>query len=169
MKTKKYFMNRFAIHYFPKLLLFFFLCSAYSSAQNSVNTSGGDFTSNDGSIAFSIGQVDFSNYTNASGEINLGVQQPFEILLVSVHENALNWQVDIFPNPTADKVFVRLEDHHLGVIAYELFDVSGKLLLAGNMEDLFHSIELDHFSPATYLLKLSNNETTLKTFRLVKQ
>jgi hypothetical protein len=151
-----------------KLTTCLFLLSANVIAQSSVNTSGGDASSADGSMSFTIGQVDFSNYANSSGEINLGVQQPFEILLVSVHENALNWHVDVYPNPTVDKVFVRMEDHSFGNIKYELYDATGRLLLSGTVEETIQAIEMERFSPATYLLKLSSNHATLKTFRLIK-
>lgn len=152
-----------------KLTICLLLFSGNFVAQNSINSAGGDASSIDGSISYTIGQVDFSNYSNASGEINLGVQQPFEILLLSTHEYAQKWNVDVFPNPTADKVFVRMEEHTFGKIKYELFDASGRLLLSGGVEETVQVIQMDNFSPATYLLKLSSDQSVLKTFRLVKQ
>lgn len=152
-----------------KLMLAMLLFTFFTNAQTSVNSAGGDASSSDGSIAYSIGQVDFSNYSSASGEINLGVQQPFEILLLSVHEAALNWEVTVFPNPTANQVYVQYEEFQSDALTYELLDVSGKLLLSGELKNGMHTIDMQHLSSSTYLLKLSDNQSILKTFRLVKQ
>lgn len=67
-------------------------------AQQSAHSSGGDGTSTKGSVAFSIGQVVFSNYTAAAGTEGQGVQQRYELVQVkSVIEPSLvqtNWSKD---------------------------------------------------------------------------
>jgi gliding motility-associated-like protein len=66
-------------------------------AQQSAHSSGGDGITTKGSVAFSIGQVVFSNYTAAKGTEGQGVQQRYELVQVkSATEYPLvqtNWSV----------------------------------------------------------------------------
>ncbi|MEQ9147218.1 MAG: hypothetical protein RLP13_03000 [Cytophagales bacterium] len=54
--------------------------SGYISAQESVSSSGNTISGSNGSISYSLGQTIYISYSGTSGEINEGVQQPFEFL-----------------------------------------------------------------------------------------
>ena len=83
----------------PLKALFFSLIFSplFVHAQQSAHSSGGDGTTTKGSVAFSIGQVVFSNYTAATGTEGQGVQQRYELVQVkSATEYPLvqtNWSV----------------------------------------------------------------------------
>ncbi|NLF43456.1 MAG: T9SS C-terminal target domain-containing protein, partial [Bacteroidales bacterium] len=49
------------------------------SAQNSINTSGGNASSTDGNMSYSVGQVFYNTSQGTNGSIIEGVQQPYEI------------------------------------------------------------------------------------------
>ena len=63
------------------LLVLFFTYSA--QAQESAHSAGGDVSSSIGSVAFSIGQVVYSSYSLGVGTESQGVQQRYDLGVVS--------------------------------------------------------------------------------------
>ena len=57
-------------------------------AQESVNATGGNASGSGGSASYSVGQVVYTNNTGTSGSVAQGVQQPFEISVVTGIEEA---------------------------------------------------------------------------------
>ena len=84
----------------PLKALFFSLIFSplFVHAQQSAHSAGGDGTTTKGSVAFSIGQVVFSNYSAATGTEGQGVQQRYELVQVkSATESPLiqtKWSID---------------------------------------------------------------------------
>jgi Dockerin type I domain/Secretion system C-terminal sorting domain len=59
------------------------LIATYSTqAQQSINASGNSASNANGSISYSVGQVVFDNITNSVGQINQGVQSPYDLYQV---------------------------------------------------------------------------------------
>ena len=80
-----------------------------------------------------------------------------EGLTLNNEENSLN-PTNFFPNPTTGLVFI---DGDLKFDYYELYDVTGKLLLKNSLEG--NTIELEKYVNGVYFLKLfSNNNVTTK-------
>ena len=67
-------------------LALLFLPEAY--AQQGIPSSGGNAASAGGSVSFSIGQVFFHAQNAANGSIVQGVQQPYEISVVTENKDA---------------------------------------------------------------------------------
>ena len=57
-------------------------------AQEAIPASGGDASGSGGSVSYSIGQVVYQTHTCTSGSVAEGVQQSFEILVVTAIEEA---------------------------------------------------------------------------------
>ena len=57
-------------------------------AQTSVNATGGDASGGGGSVSYSVGQVVYTTHTGTSGSVAEGVQQPYEISVVTGLEEA---------------------------------------------------------------------------------
>lgn len=73
-------------------------------AQTSVNATDGDVSGSGGSVSYSVGQVVYTTHTGTSGSVAEGVQQPYEISVVTGLEEAqsINLSVTAYPNPTTD-------------------------------------------------------------------
>jgi|SRR5690554_3243411 len=69
-------------------------------AQESVNATGGDASGEGGSVSYSVGQITFQTHTGTNGSVAQGVQQPFEISVVTAIEEAkgINLSVTAYPN-----------------------------------------------------------------------
>lgn len=77
-------------------------------------------------------------------------------LLVSVNEIMDRYKV--FPNPCGDRVWVERGSYIQGQVRYELFDLEGRRLLGGVLNDAGREvIELGQLAFGTYLLKLSDS------------
>ena len=85
------------------LLTFTFFLSTVS-AQESVNATGGDASGSGGSASYSVGQVVYTTNVGTNGSVSQGVQQPYEISVVTAIEEAkgINLTVTAYPNPTTD-------------------------------------------------------------------
>ncbi|MGI6479934.1 MAG: hypothetical protein ACOX0M_10915 [Salinivirgaceae bacterium] len=84
-------------------------------AQTSVNATGGDASGSGGSVSYSVGQVAYQTHTGTSGSVSEGVQQPFEISVVTGIEEAkgINLSVSAYPNPTTDYLTLEVEEFDL--------------------------------------------------------
>lgn len=73
-------------------------------AQNTITTTGGNSTGFGGSVTYTIGQIAYTTQTSSAGTITQGVQQPFEIFVVTSLESArdISLQLQVFPNPATD-------------------------------------------------------------------
>lgn len=148
---------------------FLFWMTAESQAQTSSNAAGGDASSLDGSVSFSLGQVFYTAEANSSGNINQGVQQPIEIYSTSVDESLLDFQVTAFPNPTVREVSLSIPDFAGKKLSYGLTDVHGRALDAQMIEGQLTKISLNQVSSGTYFLTLSLSGQPIKTFTIIKK
>lgn len=152
-----------------KLLLAFLTISYLANAQNSVNSSGGDATSADGAAAYSIGQVFYENNSDGNYSISEGVQQAYKIEVVSVSELAKALSIELFPNPTTDKVILESNGAENPDLQFQLMDLNGRVLKQNNIQKNQESIGLEEFSSAVYLLHVFDGASILKTFKIIKK
>ena len=81
-------------------------------AQTSVNATGGNASGSGGSASYSVGQVVFTTNTGTSGSVVQGIQQPYEISVVTGIEQAkgINLELSVYPNPTTDYLTLEVKD-----------------------------------------------------------
>ena len=154
----------------PILIIGIFPCSLLN-AQENVNVAGGEATGSGGSASYSVGQVVYTTNTGTSGTVASGVQQPFEISVVSGIKDAKDISLicSVYPNPTTDFLSLKVEDYTFDNLRYHLYDIQGKLMESKIVTADQTSIEMDKFTPATYLLKVIHNNVEIKTFRIIKR
>ncbi len=152
------------------LLFFFLLFSSVLSAQSGIVTTGGQATGSGGSASSSIGQVDYSTATGATGVITQGLQQPYEILVVSgIKENWIKLNAAAYPNPTADYLILDIEKVNQQELYYKLYDVNGKQYGYSMIASPQTRIDMTQLATATYLLVIYEREKQIKTFKIIKQ
>jgi len=151
------------------LLLPFFGLKALN-AQESILTTGGNASSEGGSVSYSVGQVFYLTHQGDNGSVAQGVQQPYEISVVSGIEESygITLQVSAFPNPTSDYLVLRVENYNRENLSYQLFDLSGKLLERGRVGEDLTTINMLNRTPALYLLRVLDSNKEIKTFKIIK-
>jgi hypothetical protein len=148
-------------------VLIVFFSSLISFAQQNTVAAGANATSAEGSISYSIGQIDFSNVSSSSGSVNQGVQQPFEFFVSSVLEFGNENSFSIFPNPTNEVLNIS-QSFFSEKIEMRLLDMSGRLVLSDQLNAPQHQIDLTILSQGVYNLTLIENNQILTSFKVIK-
>jgi hypothetical protein len=139
-------------------------------AQNSEPATGGNVSGSGGSASYSIGQVFYTTTTNLNGSVAQGVQQPFEISVVTGLEQAqgINLSCSAYPNPTTDILILKVENFDNTNLSYQLFDIDGKNLETKKIESNQTSIVMNKLVPAIYFLRVIKSNKEVKTFKIIK-
>jgi hypothetical protein len=164
-------------------IFFFFGMFTATNAQEAIPAAGGNATGQGGSVSFTVGQVVYTTVSSQEHMVSQGVQQPYEISVVTSSEEItlIGFDVQAYPNPATDFVTLRVEsalNQHFQPLAYELFDMTGRVLEKKNISASHTNIQMKHLAPATYFLKVyhSAKATSLrqsstvqsKTFKIIK-
>jgi len=139
-------------------------------AQESVNASGGDATGSGGTVTYSVGQVVYTTNTGTSGSVAQGVQQPYEISVVTGIEEAkdINLTVTAYPNPTTDYLTLSIGEFDISNVSYQLYDMNGKLLQSEKVTGNQTSIVMSNLVPANYFVKVIQGNKEVKIFKIIK-
>ena len=142
-------------------------------AQETIPATGGNASGSGGSVSYSVGQVVYTTYTGTNGTLSQGVQQPFEISVVTAIEVAkvISLNCTAFPNPTTNYLTLKV-DSSVSLSArsssYQMYDISGKLLENKKITGIETSISMNDLVPATYFLKVTFNNKVIKIFKIIK-
>jgi len=83
-------------------------CGFYTplKGQETIPATGGNATSIGGSVSYTVGQVTYNTFSGTNGTIAQGVQQPYEISVVTAIRNTeeINLECLVYPNPTSGLV-----------------------------------------------------------------
>ena len=154
--------------YLAVLLLFFGLTGL--QAQEAIPASGGSASGSGGSVSYSVGQLVYTTSTGSNGSVAQGVQQPYEISVITGIEEAsgINLICSVYPNPTSDFLTLKVESFGKENLMYQLYDLNGKLLENKNVTGDKNPLAMSGFGPGTYFLKVTCNNKEVKTFKIVK-
>jgi hypothetical protein len=139
-------------------------------AQEAVIATGGGATGNRGSVSYTVGQVAYMSNVSTSGIVTQGVQQPYEIIVVTGIEEAMVITLEclVYPNPTIDILNLKIEGLVQAECIASLYDINGKLLQDKKVVSNETSIPMGNLTPATYFLKVTLNKKGIKTFKIIK-
>jgi len=140
------------------------------NAQSTIPASGGNASGSGGTVSYSVGQVVYTTNTGTNGTIAQGVQQPFEISVVTGIEEALNitLQSSVYPNPASDFVKLKIENYEIENLSYQLYGNNGSLLQDNKIKDSETRIDMSNLVSAIYFLKVIENKKVVKTFKIIK-
>ena len=154
--------------------LTFFLFLLFSAtivySQQSLTAAGGEATGI-GTASYSIGQVAYSNNTGSNGSVSQGVQQVYTIVdvvdLVGGLVN-INLELAAYPNPTNNALTLNIGNYNNQNLTYRLCDMQGKLLDSKKVNNRSTEIGMQDLPASTYLLNIVDQESLIKTFRIIK-
>jgi hypothetical protein len=152
------------------LMMFIGIKAINIHAQETVTSSGGNASGGGGSVSYTVGQVAYTSNKSSTGTVSQGVQQPYEILVVTGLEeaNGINLEFSVYPNPTTDFLKLKVENYILENLIYQLYDANGSLIQNGKIMGKETVIKTGDLTPAAYYLRISDNEKEIKTFKIIK-
>jgi hypothetical protein len=167
-----------------KIILMFILTGLWGIsllAQQTVSSAGGNATGSGGTVSYTVGQVVYSTVTGSNGSVAQGVQQPYEISVLTSLEEARNINLEwlAYPNPVSDYLklsFKNPDNSGLRVenLSYQLYDIYGKLLLHNKLDGSESTITMQNFISGTYILKViesqrNKSQREIKAFKIIKK
>jgi hypothetical protein len=162
-----------SVIFMAALVSIFFLLSTVL-AQEGMNAAGGNISSSQGTISYSVGQIFYQTYHDDNGSVSQGVQQPFEISVVTSTEEVRDISLSImaYPNPTSDYLKLEIPDCQLFPFAFHLYDMNGRLLQTDRITQDQTTIDVSTLKPAVYFLRViktqENTPAEIKLFKIIK-
>lgn len=142
-----------------------FLC-----AQETNPTTGGNANGSGGIVSYSIGQIFYNTISVSNGTIIQGVQQPFEISVVTAIKNTeyINLRCVVYPNPTSGYLKLSVESETFNDMKFYLFNMSGVRLQEDKVLSKETEIQMENYPSSTYILKIVVGNKEIKSFKIIK-
>lgn len=139
-------------------------------AQSAVLVTGADATGGNGSVSYSVGQIDYL-VKGSNREISEGVQQVYEITSLSTNETLTSTEKDIllYPNPFKDYLYLDFTTNNFKGAEYQLFDAQGKLIKTDKIIQSKSEFNFSLLPSAMYIIRINQNGENLKTFKIIKK
>jgi len=147
------------------ILVFYFLTLF---AQESTVSSGNNISSSSGSITYSIGQVAYITNTGSNGSTSQGVQQPYEIYVLSSSNIITDLNIKVYPNPVCDILTLQYLNYTNEKIGFQILNIEGKLIRFENMTSSEAQIDFRSLASGEYFVKVTDGFKELKVFKIVK-
>ncbi len=139
-------------------------------AQTSIPSTGGNATGTGGTVSYTVGQLVYTTNTGSTGSIAQGIQQPYEISVVTGIEQAkdITLVCSVYPNPTSDILTLKVENYNQENLLFQLMDVNGKPLESKKINGIETTISMANLLPSIYFLKVIDGNKEVKTFKIIK-
>jgi hypothetical protein len=159
MKNKKTIMS----------VMFLLLGLGGLHAQESPTVSGGEAIGTGGTSSYSVGQIVYTTHTGSNGSVAQGVQQPYEIsTTIGIEVTEINLELVAYPNPTNNALTLNIGNYNNEKLTYQLYDMQGKLLISKQVFNNSTKIDMQNLPVSTYLLNVLDNNSLIKTFKVIK-
>jgi hypothetical protein len=139
-------------------------------SQKTISVSGGNASGTGGSISYSVGQTVYTTNSGSEGYLTQGVQQPFEILVLTKNKESkgINLEFSAFPNPSTEYVKLKIQNYKSEKLSYELYNANGKLLVSNRIVADETKIVMTKYIRSAYFLKIKDNKLEVKEFKIIK-
>lgn len=153
-----------------KMLFLAILCcsfsfSALAQPHDLVSSSGASFQNGSMHISFSVGEPVISTFTSTGLVLTQGFHQTRLRSGVPV-VNQPEIQMAVFPNPVKDRLMLQIENPLQ--FEYQVHDTRGRIIFRGEILGERTEIDFSGLAPAVYLLSVTNYESKLRIFQIVK-
>lgn len=152
-------------------LFFFSICAGIAPGQQTVPATGGTATGTGGSVSYTVGQTTFHVLTGTTEFIIEGVQQPFEISVLTAIDNTddILLEYSVYPNPTTDLIWLVIDAPDPEKYSFQLFDMSGRLVRQANITRGKTDISLSNIPGSLFFLRVIRDNLEIKVFKIVKR
>jgi hypothetical protein len=153
------------------VLLFCCFSTLIINGQASIPATGGNATGTGGSVSYTVGQIGYNVISGANGSVNQGVQQPYEISVVTATESAYAFTIEclVYPNPTRGLIKLTINSFDHENLRFRIYDIYGVLLQDKKIESRETEISLESQPPSVYFLKIIQDNLEVKVFKIIKR
>jgi hypothetical protein len=137
-------------------------------AQSNTVATGDEGAGSGGTISYSIGQIDYTQFNGPGGSINLGVQQTYAIEEINdLDELGDQIYISVGPNPSVD--WLTISSSSDIEFSYFVIDGSGKLVTDVLSLHKSQQINMQLWSSGMYILNIAHANKTVKQIKIIKQ
>lgn len=138
-------------------------------AQETISVSGGNSSGNGGSVSYTVGQVSYVTQSSSAGSVSPGVQQPYEISVVSSTNDPVKENVwCAYPNPTTGSLMLTIDNENPDGFNFQLYNSNGQVLKSDKILGKQTSLNLENYPSSIYLLKVYRSNIEIITFKIIK-
>ena len=141
--------------------------SERQARQQVIATSGTYFENSSGSIAFTLGEPVIATLTEGDKILTQGLHQGEIGVIPDFILPDLDFEITAFPNPAYDRVTL-MSERYDGLF-YSLYTLQGDIILQGYLTSDHAEIDFTALKPSIYLLKVTEGNNTMKTFKIIKK
>ena len=145
---------------FTIFISFGFIPIIYGQSLSSTNS--GAVSNNN--LIYSVGEV-FVNPTNQNDASSglIGAISRIEFTSLSINEIEINQNLNFYPNPTSNSVFLDIENQIIKNIY--IYDLNGKLVSI--QKNINNQIDLSNLQFGIYIINTDNQN--IKSFKIIKR
>jgi hypothetical protein len=143
-------------------------CSSMILGQTSINSSGGNTSTDNGSISYTLGQLTYQSASNLSGSFGQGVQQTYNISTLNLDEQEFNFKLSVYPNPTQDNLYLSIENYHDEQFTYLVLDIEAKVIKEAKVQSKEYILEMQQLPNATYYVDVHHSGKKVQSFKIIK-
>jgi hypothetical protein len=159
-------------HTILKLSAILLLCTGFTAlqAQSTITASGGNASGGGGKVSYTVGQIVYTTNSNSNGSVAQGVQQPYEISVITGIEEArdINLSCSVYPNPATDFLTLKIMNYDKENLSYWLYGINGNLIETKKVTADENFVSLANHVSGTYFLKVVQGNKEVKTFKIIK-
>ena len=162
-------MKKFVLFFWALLLIGYVFPQSKTLEVNPV--AGDVYTGYDITLSWTIGEGVIETFSNNEMVLTQGFQQPSLKITLVEESDKIDFQLNVYPNPTKNFLTINLLSENDISCTTELFDMSGKLLFSKIFKgrELTENIDLTNYSSNLYILKIiDNNGKLFRTYKIQK-
>jgi len=150
-------------------VLFMFGLVFLAQAQQTIPATGGEASGSGGSISYTVGQLVYTTNTGANNSLAQGVQQVYEISILGIDDfNEIKLEYFVYPNPTIDKLTLKIQNFNNEDLSYQIYDINGRMLKMEKLKGNNTTISMGYLPSAIYFLRVVSGSQSLKMFKIIK-
>lgn len=138
--------------------------------QQLIMSSGGNASGPGGSASYSVGQLLTTTASGTNGSAAHGMQQPYEISIITAINPAEEIIIDllVYPNPVSNGITLKSEYFLNRELLCQIFDSYGMLTAVKQIVDEETNVDMSNYLSGTYFIKIIEKTKTIKTIKIIK-
>jgi hypothetical protein len=115
-------------------------------------------------MSYTIGDVFYTK--NIRGiSINEGMQQSY---IINEIASKSKLRVSLYPNPTNNLVYFKVENLNYKYLSFKLYDISGRMITSGRILNEQSVLSLQNFPNNIFIVKVFRGELEEQSFKILK-
>ena len=153
-----------------QLVLILFVASmgySQSISKQVIGTAGKTQSNSNLKVSWTTGEPVVGLMTAGGNQLGNGYYPAMDLQALSIEDNAMESQIKVFPNPTAQ--FLYVSHPELNSFGIQILDLNGKQIYAGTIsKDL--PLDISNYSQGMYMVTIENKVTNQKnTYKIIKK